>query len=112
MVVSSLSTFLLFFISVFLFSFFASSEERIDRKEIGMGNVKTIDSEEKRKIERERRRRRKTTTTNNNHVNNFIFMCMCSNFNQIDFDMHILPCYPSNKLTDKNLTFEGERTSE
>jgi hypothetical protein len=30
------------------------------------------------------------------------------NFNRIDFDMHILPCYPSNKLTDKNLTFEGE----
>jgi hypothetical protein len=55
MVVSSLSTFLLFFISVFLFSFFASSEERIDRKEIGMGNVKTIDNEEKEK-ERERER--------------------------------------------------------
>jgi hypothetical protein len=22
--------------------------------------------------------------------------------------MRILPCYPSDKLTDKNLTFEGE----
>jgi hypothetical protein len=52
------------------------------------------------------------TTTNDNHVNNFIFMYIYSNFNQIDFDMHILPCYPSNKLTDKNLTFEGEKKTE
>ncbi len=57
-------------------------------------------------------RRGKTTTTNSNHVNNFIFMYMYSKFNQIEFDMHILPCYPSNKLTDKNLTFEGEGTGE
>jgi hypothetical protein len=48
------------------FFFFASSEERYDSKEIGMGNIKTID-----RIGRGKKR--KTTTTNNNHVNNFIF---------------------------------------
>ncbi len=58
-----------------------------------------------------KKNKKQKTTTNNNHVNNCT-LNVYSSFNRIDFDMHILPCYPSNKLTDKNLTFEGKGKGE
>ena len=84
----------------YFFLFLFSSLQRLRRRrrrsmeEIGYGDRREKKKEDERQL-----------TGRSHRIKNRYFH---SNFNQIDFDMHILPCYPSNKLTDMHLTFEGE----